>query len=107
MKHLHTLEGITILIWTIASIKNHLSKKLNELLDDTDRLPLYPKNKLKLFRYYVLSKLTWDFTVANLSATWVKENLDNVASRFLRRWLEIPVCGTLDICLLSKEDVWP
>ena len=83
--------------------KESLSKKLNELLDDTDRLPLHPKNKLKLFRYYVLSKLTWDCTVANLSATWVKENFDNVASRFLRRWLEFPVCGTPDICLLSKE----
>ena len=31
-----------------------------------------------------------------------ENNLDNVVSLYLRRWLEIPINGTLDICLLSR-----
>ena len=35
--------------------------------------------------------------------TWVKNNIDNIASKFIRSWLEIPISGTLDIVLLTKS----
>ena len=37
-----------------------------------------------------------------LKRPWIKENLNNLCHNKLRRWLEIPPNGTLDIVLLSK-----
>ena len=85
--------------------KESLSDKLNELLDAIDLLLLHPKDKLKLYRYYILSKLLWDFMAANISLTWINKNLDNAASRFLLHLLEILVCGALDTCLLFREKI--
>ena len=53
-------------------------------------LPCHPKNKRLLYHRFVLSKLSWHLTIADLSKTWVVENLDSVVSRFVRQWLELP-----------------
>ena len=50
-----------------------------------------------------MSKLSWDLTIADLDITWVKQNLDSLAHRYIRLWLEIPINGTLDIIGLTKE----
>ena len=47
--------------------------------------------------------MTWHFTITDISKTWVKENIDNIVADYLRRWLGIPVSGTLDICMLSRD----
>ena len=53
--------------------KSELSDSLNATLSERDLLPLHPKNKLLLYNKHLLSKLSWHFTVANLSKTWVCE----------------------------------
>ena len=85
-----------------AEHKSHVQERTNETLQDIDKLPLHPRHKIALYKSYLLSQISWDLTVANIGLTWVKNNLDNVASLYLRRWLEIPMNGTLDICLLSR-----
>ena len=84
--------------------KNILLSKTNELLNTIDNLPLHPKNKILLYQRYVLSKISWYLTVADLPITWVKQNLDNIASKFIRSWLEIPTAGTLNIIQQSKNN---
>ena len=83
--------------------KEILISKTNELLDTIDKLPLHLKNKIMLYQRYVLSKISWHLTIADLPITWVKQNLDNIASKFIRTWLEIPVAGTLNIIRQSKN----
>ena len=68
-----------------------------------DKLPLHPKHKIMLYQRYVLSKISWHLTIADLPITWVKQNLDNIVSKFNRTWLEIPVAGTLNIIRKSKN----
>ena len=46
------------------------------------------------YQRYVLGKVSWHLTVTRISATWIKENLDNVVSNYVRSWMEIPVNGT-------------
>ena len=41
--------------------------------------------------------------MADLGLTWVKSNMDNLVSSYLRKWLEIPINSTLEICLLSRN----
>ena len=65
--------------------KDELTTLVNELLTDIDSKPLHPKNKLLLCNRYVLSKLSWHFTVATLPKTWIIKNIDSVANQFIRR----------------------
>ena len=70
-------------------------------MTDIDSKPLHPRNKLLVYSRYVLSKLSWHFTVATLSKTWVIENIDPVVNQYIRKWLEIPISGTLSSVFLT------
>ena len=83
--------------------KTELTTLFNELMTDIDSKPLHPKNKLLLHSRYVLSKLAWHFTVATLSTTWVTENIDSIANKYIRRWLEAPISGTLSTVFLTNN----
>ena len=83
--------------------KTDLLTLINELMTDTDLKPLHPKHKLLLFNRYVLSKLSWHFTVATLSKTWITENIDSVVNKYIRRWLEVPISGTLSIVFQTRN----
>jgi hypothetical protein len=54
-----------------------------------------------VYSRYVLSKLSWHFTIATLSKTWVIENIDPVVNQYIRKWLEIPISGTLSTVFLT------
>ena len=83
--------------------KSELISLVNELMNEIDLKPLHPKNKLLLYNRYVISKISWHFTAANLSKTWVTENIDSVITKFLRIWLEIPASGTLSNIFLARN----
>ena len=75
--------------------KLELISLVNELMSDIDLAPLHLKNKLLLYSRYILSKISWHFTVASLLKTWIVENVDPVINKYIRKWLEIPISGTL------------
>ena len=83
--------------------KDKLSSLFTELRKEIDSLPLHLKNKLLLYSRFVLSKVSWHFTVADLSKTWVTENLDNLVSKYIRQWLDLPISATLSGIILSKS----
>ena len=72
------------------------------LMKRIDDLPLHTKNKLLVYDRYVLSKVSWHFTIADLPNTWVTENLDNLVSIYIRSWLNLPVSTTLTSLFLTK-----
>ena len=65
--------------------------------------PLHPKHKLLLYSRYVLCKLPWHFTIANISKTWITEHLDSVVNGCIRKWLDIPISGTLSNVSLERN----
>ena len=67
-----------------------------------DVLPLHPKNKIMLYSRYLLSKHSWHLTLADLTKTWVEQNLDSLYTYYLRLWLEIPPCGTINNLCQNK-----
>ena len=94
----------------IAYLGRHFDYKItnkqhkNDLLPDTKNimkkindLPFYPKNIMPIYQCYVLSKLSWNLTIANIDITWVMQSLDSIVNKYVRSWLEIPIAGTLDI----------
>ena len=83
--------------------KSELISLVNELITQIDQKPLHPRNKVLLYNRYPLSKISWHFTVASLSKTWVEENIDPVLNKYIRKWLEIPVSGTLSAVYLTHN----
>ena len=84
----------------------HNSKLLSlfsTFMKGIEDLPLHPKNKLLVYHRYVLSKVSWHFTVADIPRTWVTENLDNLVSRYIRSWLDLPVSATLTSLALTEK----
>ena len=49
--------------------KDNLCYTVDELLEDIDSLPLHLRNKLLIYHRYLLSKISWDLTIADMSMT--------------------------------------
>ena len=76
---------------------SELSSLVQDLMNDIDIKPLHPKHKLLLYSRYVLSKLSWHFTIANISKTWITEHLDSVVNEFV---LSVRPRGRCSVSLL-------
>ncbi|CAB4016886.1 Hypothetical predicted protein, partial [Paramuricea clavata] len=83
--------------------KQELITLMDDIMSEIDLKPLHPKNKLLLYSRYLLSKLSWHFTVTTLSKTWDSENMDSVVNKYVRKWLEIPISGTLSNVYLTSN----
>ena len=83
--------------------KSELLETISDQIDIIDMLPLHPKNKLKLYQQWTLLEISWHLTVIKISNTWMKNNIDNIVSWYIRLWLEIPVNGALNIVTHSKR----
>ena len=59
--------------------KSEVYDTLTNILNEIDDLPLHPKNKIVLYSRYVLSKISWHFTVSDIGKTWVIDNLDSIS----------------------------
>ena len=84
--------------------KTILLDTITDLLTKIDNTPCHPKNKLLLYHRFVLSKISWHFTIADLGKTWVVENLDNIAGKYVRGWFELPISATLSTLIISKSN---
>ena len=85
------------------SNEEHKSELLDVFNDIMNKITLHPKNKILLYSRYLLSKISWDFTVSDISKTWICETLDGIASKYIRKWLELPVSATLSNVLLPQS----
>ena len=83
--------------------KSELTGLIKELMSDIDSKPLHPKNKILLYSRYVLPKISWHLTVSSLSKTWVTETIDSLVNSYIRKWLQIPISGTLSSIFLTRN----
>ena len=60
-----------------------MSSLVQDLMNDIDIKLLHPKYKRLLYSRSVLSKLSWIFTIANISKTKITEHLDSVVNGFV------------------------
>ena len=84
--------------------KTILLDTITDLLTKIDNTPCHPKIKLLLYHRFVLSKISWHFTIADLSKPWVVENLDNIVGKYVRGWFELPISATLSTLIISKSN---
>ena len=84
-------------------IKSQLVSTVEKYLQIADRLPLHSLQKIKICQRFIFSRLKWQFSIYNLTETWVAETLDNKFSKFYRRWLQIPVSGKISHLSLPRS----
>ena len=77
--------------------KDDLLSNTKNIMKKIDDLQLHLKNKILICQRYVLPKLSWNLSIADIDITWVKQSLDNIVNQYVRSWLEIPISGTLDV----------
>ena len=77
-------------------IKEKLEDKIKNYFEKLDRLPLHPKNKMKIISIYIYSKIKWEFSIYDLSITWVKQHLDSIVKSKVKRWLQLHPGGNFD-----------
>ena len=84
-------------------IKSQLVCTIEQYLQVTDRLLLHPLQKIEICQRFIFSKLKWQFSIYNLTETWVAETLDNTFSKFCSRWLQIPVSRNISHLSLPRS----
>ena len=84
-------------------IKIEVLNEIEEYLKKTDLFPINPFSKIKIIQNYVYSKIRWRFSIYNISVTWIKQNIDPVISKYIRKWLQIPVSGNITHLKLPKS----
>ena len=81
-----------------------VKSSLQTLLKTIDSLNIHPRNRLLLYDRHVLSKLSWHLlTVTGLGKTWICENLDNIVTKCVRQWLDLPISATLSSIIPSRN----
>ena len=88
-------------IWPAIHMSTLLST-IKDLMIETDNTPCDPKYKLLLYHRFVLSKLSWHLTIADLGKTWVIDTLANIVASYVRKWLELPISATISSLILNK-----
>ena len=72
---------------------NYLHDNFKEKLDHIDNAQVRGENKMWMYEHYFLPSVRFLLTVHDLNVTNV-EKLDALAHRFLKKWAEVPKCGT-------------
>ena len=84
-------------------IKSELDFTIEKYLQIINQLPLHPLQKIEICQGFLFSKLKWQFSIYNLTKTWVGETLDNKFSKFYSRWLQNPVSGNISHLSLLRN----
>ena len=84
-------------------IKSQLINEINDYLSKIDLFTMKPFSKIRVVQTYVYSKLRWRFSIYPLTVTWIQQNLDSVVSRYLRKWLHIPISGNISHLQFPKS----
>ena len=74
--------------------RDHLVTKLASMLEKVDATSITHQQKLKLFKVSICPRLTRDLSISELPVSWLRNHLQPIATRFLKRWSvqEAPCC---------------
>ena len=93
---------------SLSVTKTVTNKKLGSLLSDllsaTDVLPVRGEYKLWLYHNYIVSLIRFHLSVDAVTKGAVT-NMENVATRYLKKWLSLPRSATHAILYYISRDV--
>ena len=84
-------------------VKEELLLEITNLMGKIDRVLLHPHKKLRIISLYVYSKIRWEFSIYDLSCTWVVQSLDSIIKLYVKRWLHLPQGANFDHITLPSN----
>ena len=87
-----------------SQLRAELLIKFNNMLDRVDSCPLTSKQKLLVFRSGVCPRISWDLTVVKFPLSWVRRNLDSLATRYLKSWSGLARSANPALLFLSGKN---
>ena len=85
-----------------TEIKIDILNELQCYLKKIDLFPIHPFSKIHVVQSYVYSKFRWRFSMYPLTRSWIQSNLDSIVSKYIRKWLQIPISGNISHLKLPK-----
>ena len=81
-----------------------LTDELSKYLTKFDSFPLHPRQKITVINRYASSKIKWPLTIYSFSETWIKQTLESLTLRYVRKWLHFhPGANTSHLRLPVKK----
>ena len=71
---------------TSDETREHLITKLASMLEKVDATSITRQQKLKLIKVSICPRLTWDHSISDLPVSWLRNQFQPIATRFLKRW---------------------
>ena len=75
-----------------------LAQKFKKKLQNIDDSSLRGEHKMKIYSRYALTSMRYHLSVHDIHKTHL-DNLDNIARKFLKKWLNIPSHGASEISI--------
>ena len=66
---------------TNIQYKEDLLSDTKDMMKRIDDFPLHPNSKMLIYQRYVVSKLSWNLTIAIIDITWVRQSLDSIVNQ--------------------------
>ena len=66
--------------------REHLVTKLSSMMQRIDDTFVTCQQKLKLFKVSICPRLTWHLSILDLPVSWLRNTLQPIATRYLKRW---------------------
>ena len=71
---------------TSDKYREHLVTKLSSMMQRIDDNSVTRQQKLKLFKVSICPRPTWDLSISDLPVSWLRNTLQPIATRYLKRW---------------------
>jgi hypothetical protein len=71
--------------------KAQLLSKLDKLLLKLSSLAIKPQLKLRILKFVIFPKISFELKIYDFALTWINNSLDSVIHSHIRRWLELPI----------------
>jgi hypothetical protein len=89
---------------SIDTAREDLQQKLTTMLQKVDTTLLSRLQKLKLFKLAICPRLTWDLSVHCFPQTWLKDTLQPIATRLLKKWCGVAKSADTGCIFLPHEN---
>ena len=76
--------------------KEAVSTKLKSLLNVTNHLEVSAQTKLEILKEFITSQISFELKTYNFSKTWIEAELDSIANKHIRDWLQLPICACIE-----------
>ena len=80
----------------IVNIKEERTTTNTAYITKIDQLPLTSLNKISIVQQYIYHKYRWEFSIYDLTETWIAENIDNVIGKYVRKWFQLPISANIE-----------